>query len=50
MQKGFLTSKTPRFDTNQIIKRINKIAKLFRKVVLPVIYIQQDGTNRIIKH
>jgi nicotinamidase-related amidase len=44
MQKGSFTSKTPRFDTDKIVKRINELAKLFRKVELPVIYIQHDGT------
>ncbi|WP_298555834.1 isochorismatase family protein [uncultured Algibacter sp.] len=45
MQKGSFTSKTPRYDTNGIIQRINKIAAVFRAKNLPVIYIQHDGTG-----
>lgn len=45
MQKGSFTSKTPRFDTDGVIKRINELAKVFRKMELPVIYIQHDGTG-----
>ena len=45
MQKGSFTSKTPRFDTEGVVKRINELAKLFRKLELPVIYIQHNGTG-----
>ena len=45
MQKGSFTPKTPRFDTNGVVERINKIASLFRARNLPVIYIQHDGTD-----
>ncbi|WP_026714251.1 cysteine hydrolase family protein [Flavobacterium daejeonense] len=45
MQKGSFTSKTPRFDTDSVVMRINELAKLFRKAKLSVIYIQHDGTG-----
>lgn len=45
MQKGSFTSKTPRFDTDSVVQRINELAKLFRKAELPVIYILHDGTG-----
>lgn len=45
MQKGSFTSKTPRFDSDGVVKRINKLAKLFRKLNFPVICIQHDGTG-----
>lgn len=45
MQKGSFTKKTPRFDPEGVITRINKLASIFRKLNLPVIYIQHDGTG-----
>ena len=45
MQKGSFTSKTPRFDTVGIVKRINELAELFRELNYPVVYIQHDGTG-----
>ncbi len=45
MQKGSFTPKTPRFDTNGIVNRINSLAEIFRKSNLPVIFIQHDGTE-----
>lgn len=45
MQKGSFTSKTPRYDTDGVVKRMNELAKLFRKAELPVLYIQHDGTG-----
>ena len=45
MQKGSFTSKTPRFDTKGVVKRMNELSDLFRKSELPVIYIQHDGTG-----
>ncbi len=45
MQKGSFTAKTPGFDTSGVVKRINKLAKLFRELNYPVIYIQHDGTG-----
>lgn len=45
MQKGSFTSKTPRFDTSGVVKRINGLAQLFRQLDFPVIYIQHDGTG-----
>ncbi len=45
MQKGSFTSKTPRFDTDGVVKRINELGLIFRKQNFPVIYIQHDGTG-----
>ncbi|MEQ8924746.1 MAG: isochorismatase family protein [Fulvivirga sp.] len=45
MQKGSFTSSTPRFDAFGVVNRINQIAKLFRELRYPVIYIQHDGTG-----
>ena len=45
MQKGSFTDKTPRFDTNGIVARINGLASTLRKRNLPVIFIQHDGTG-----
>ena len=45
MQKGSFTSDTPRFDTEGVVNRINKLAKLFRESDHPVFYIQHDGTG-----
>lgn len=45
MQKGSFTSKTPRFDTDRIVERINSLSKVFRDSNFPVIFIQHDGTK-----
>lgn len=45
MQKGSFTAKTPRYDTQGVVRRINELADLFRKLNFPVIYIQHDGTG-----
>lgn len=45
MQKGSFTSKTPRFDTDGVVQRINELAAIFRKLKYPVVYIQHDGTG-----
>ncbi len=45
MQKGSFTPKTPRFDTNGVVNRINGLAKIFRELNFPVIFIQHDGTK-----
>lgn len=45
MQKGSFTPKTPRFDADSVIKRINKLASILRAQNQPVIYIQHDGTG-----
>jgi len=45
MQKGSFTPKTPRFDADRVVKRMNELAELFRKAESPVIYIQHDGTG-----
>lgn len=50
MQKGSFTLDTPRFDSNNVIKRINKLAKTFRKEGAYVFFIQHNGkkTNEFI--
>ncbi|OJJ19466.1 cysteine hydrolase [marine bacterium AO1-C] len=45
MQKGSFTSKTPRFDTEGVVKRINTLAEMFRAQNQPVFCIQHDGTG-----
>ena len=45
MQKGSFTSKTPRFDTEGVVKRMNELSMLYRKSEFPVIFIQHDGTG-----
>jgi len=45
MQKGSFTSATPRFDADNVVKRINTLSSLFRKQNYPVICIQHDGTG-----
>jgi nicotinamidase-related amidase len=45
MQKGSFTSKTPRFDTDGVVKKINKLASIIREQNNPVIYVQHDGTG-----
>lgn len=45
MQKGSFTPKTPRFDEDGVVNRINKLSDAFRKAYLPVIFIQHDGTG-----
>lgn len=44
MQKGSFTEETPRYDTEEVIDRINKLAAKFRNENSPVIFIQHDGT------
>ncbi|MBC9797904.1 isochorismatase family protein [Sinomicrobium weinanense] len=45
MQKGSFTSQTPRFDTEGVVMRINKLGSMFRELAFPVIFIQHDGTG-----
>lgn len=45
MQQGSFTSKTPRFDTEGVVNRINELAQIFREQGLAVIFIQHDGTQ-----
>lgn len=45
MQKGSFSPRTPRFDTDGVVKRINELASIFREQDFPVIYIQHDGTG-----
>lgn len=50
MQKGSFTPKTPRFDTDGVVKRINELGTLFRERSFPVIYIQHNGTGEFEKN
>ena len=45
MQKGSFTEKTPRFDTDRVVERINELSSTFREQNLPVIFVQHDGTG-----
>lgn len=45
MQKGSFTPKTPRFDTEGVVERINTLATLFREQNQAVFFIQHDGTG-----
>ena len=45
MQKGSFSPETPRWDTEGVVSRINKLAAVCRKANWPVIFIQHDGTN-----
>ncbi len=45
MQKGSFTPKTPRYDSNGVIKRINQLVDYFRENSYKVIVIQHDGTK-----
>lgn len=45
MQKGSFTEKTPRYDTDGVVGRINRLSSAFRKASLPVVVIQHDGTG-----
>ena len=44
MQKGSFTSKTPRHDTDGVVKRINELASMLRESGDPVIFVQHDGS------
>lgn len=46
MQKGLFTPATPRYDTEGVVKRINKLATRFREHGYPVIYIQHNGSKQ----
>ncbi|MEC3908542.1 cysteine hydrolase family protein [Tamlana sp. 2201CG12-4] len=45
MQKGSFTPKTPRYDTNGVVKKINDLTDTFRAKGYPVIFIQHDGSG-----
>lgn len=45
MQKGSFTESTPRYDTDGVVNRINELSSRFRKIGLPVIFIQHDGAG-----
>jgi nicotinamidase-related amidase len=44
MQKGSFTPATPRFESDIVIDRINRLSELFRAKGHSVIFIQHDGT------
>jgi nicotinamidase-related amidase len=46
MQKVSFTPKTPRFDAENVIARINRLSELFRANGLPVIFIQHNGRKQ----
>jgi len=43
MQKVAFTPKTPRYEAEKVVSRINQLSELFRSKGLPVIFIQHDG-------
>ncbi|MCG8635140.1 MAG: cysteine hydrolase [Desulfobacterales bacterium] len=43
MQKGLFTDDTPRYDTDGVIRRINRLIEKFRQAKQPVIFIRHDG-------
>jgi nicotinamidase-related amidase len=45
MQKGDFTPRTPRYDAEGVVNRINQLAQKFRSLGFPVIFIQHDGTG-----
>lgn len=45
MQKTSFTPKTPRFDSEGVVQRINKLSHKFRLAGDKVIFIQHDGTK-----
>jgi nicotinamidase-related amidase len=45
MQKTSFTPKTPRFDSDGVVQRINKLSHKFRLTGDKVIFIQHDGTE-----
>ncbi len=46
MQKGSFTTATPRFDTEGVLDRINRLSDYFRKKRFPVVYVQHDGSKQ----
>ncbi len=45
MQKGSFTAKTPRFDKDGVVKRVNALIQIFRDADKPIIFIQHDGSK-----
>lgn len=45
MQKGSFTDKTPRFDSEGLIHRINSLSMRYRELRQLVIFIQHDGSG-----
>lgn len=43
MQKISFTTEAPRFESEKVIERINRLSETFRAKGLPVIFIQHDG-------
>ena len=50
MQKDSFTPKTPRFDKEAVVRRINELASIFRTLFYPVIHIQHDGAGEFEKN
>lgn len=46
MQKGSFTPVTPRYDTDGVVNRINRLAKAVRSAERPVVFIQHDGSSQ----
>lgn len=44
MQAGSFIAETPRIDSDQVVRRINTLADLYRKKGNSVIFVQHDGT------
>lgn len=45
MQKVLFTPKTPRYDAELVVERINRLSGMFRNNGLPVVFIQHDGSK-----
>lgn len=45
MQKVSFTPKTPRFEADKIVARINILSEKFREMGLPVVFIQHNGVR-----
>ena len=45
MQEGSFTPATPRYDAENVVRKINLLSSLFRKNGDKVIFIQHDGTQ-----
>lgn len=49
MQKGSFTPETPRYESEEVVNRINELAERFRSKSLPVIFIQHQGNGEFEK-
>lgn len=45
MQQGSFTAETPRYDTDGVVERINRLGDIWRRQGDPVIFIQHDGSQ-----